>query len=490
MNEGTHPGIRSLLPLLLIAVLATVASGQTSAGVQGKWRTEMEQPGGRRIVVIMELTQDAEANRWTGNVRNSVAPQESEELRSVTVAERNVRFHTLTDVPGQNVQIRTDFDLVLRPAGDELRGTMKITMPGFQREMPLALTRVVEQAGAEGLRFQPARPFLGAWRAQPDRDDRQREIVLEILPDVEAYQGTLTDSGIGETVALRDLIIDDKERTISFNFRFAGAPFLSSFWGRWDEQRDRVRGSMSIGGRSQALAFDRISPGPESLLDDFATRRRQLVRKHAYDFGASLRVARWVPLYVLKEKVRNINDITSATFAFDAGLRFHLLDYLAVQARVVRGGLGFDTNAQNLGLFDPLDGSQGSGFTQALTTASHLKLDGYELSLLAFLGQSLLPQSKFNPYLIAVAGRTDWELTEDGRGSRRIEIFEVPLEGSDWTFGGGLGTEYSLSPRLSLEFEWVWAYTLTEDATKWSNVTQHWTNQHVLRFSLGGIFYF
>jgi hypothetical protein len=360
----------------------------------------------------------------------------------------------------------------------------------MQREAPVTLTRIVEQVGAGGFRFQPTRPFFGAWRTQPDRNDRKREIVLEVLPDGEEYRGSLTDTGLDETVALRDLVVNDADQSISFNFRFTGAPFLSSFWGRYDEQRDRVRGSMSIGGRSQAVTFDRTSPGPESLLDEFATDRRPLVRKHETRFAASLRGARWTPLYVLKDKVRNINDITTGGFGFDAGARFHLLDYLGLQVRYGRGSLGFDTNETNLGLFDPDTGAQGGGLSRPLTTDSTIDMEGIELSFVAFLGQSLFPQSKFNPFLTAVIGRTDWELNESGRGSRPLEIFEEPVVGTDWTVGGGLGTEYAVSRRFGLEFEWVWAYTGTQDETKWSDIAHQWTSQHVFRFSLGGIYWF
>jgi len=489
MNVGTHPVTRSILLLTLLAVLATVSFAQTSDTIAGRWRTEIEGPRGT-TVMILEFQQDAVTGGWNGNVRSSRSPDESEELLGITYADGTLRFHTMTEIPGQNMQARTDFNLRLRPAGDELGGQMSISIGGVQREMPLTLTRMVERAGAEGISYQAARPFIGSWKTQPDRDDREREIILEILPDGSEYYGTLTDSGIDQTVSVRDLVINDRENTISFNFRFEGAPFLSSFWGRYDDDRDRVRGSMSIGGRSQPMSFDRTSPGPDSLFDDLSTTRKPLVKKHDSRFAATARVGYWKPLYVLKEKVRNINDITTSKIALDAGLRFHLVDYLAVQARVVRGGLGFDTNAKNLGLFAPPDGPQSDGISRALTTDSYLKLDGYEFSIMAFLGQNIMPESKFNPYLIGMIGRTSWELTEDGRGGEIIQIFEVPLEGSDWSVGVGLGTEYAWSKRFGLELEWLWAYTMTSDETKWLDITNQWTSQHVYRLSLGGIVWF
>lgn len=489
MNVAQCPGIRFTLLVSLLAVLATASVAQTNESIAGRWRTEVEGPRGT-TTMILAFQMDVATGRWSGTVRSSRTPQEFEELQGVTFVDRMLRFHTITEIPGQNVEARTSFNFRLRPGGDELVGTMTISLPGMEQELPLTLTRMVERAGAEGMRFQPARPFIGNWRAEPDRDDRERELILEILPDGSAYHGTLTDSRLEQTVSLRDLVVNDTENTISFNFRFDGAPFLSSFWGRYDDDRDRVRGSLSIGGRSQAVSFDRTSPGPESLIDDLRTVRRPLPRKHDTKFAATARLGYWKPLYVLKENVRNINDITTSAGAVDASLRFYLLDYLALQARAMRGGVGFDTNERNLDLFDPVDGPQGDGLSVPLTTSAFLKLDGYEFSIAAYLGQSIMPQSKFNPYVIAVLGRTDWAVYDDGRGSEIVEIFEVPLEGTDWTVGGGLGTEYALSSRFGVELEWVWAYTSTEDDTKWRDVTFGWTSQHVYRLSIGGIFWF
>ncbi len=491
MNVGTRRGTISALLVILSAVLATAAAAQTAETIAGRWRTEIDGPRGK-TVMIMEFQFDPVSGRWNGNVRSSRTPQESDELLSISFVERRVRFHTLTQVPGMVEKVRTDFDLRLRTVGgnDELSGTLQLNLPGMQREQPLTLTKMVEAGGAEGIRFQASRPFVGSWRARPDRDDRERALTLEILPDAAAYRGTLTDTGLEQTVLTRDLVINDRDQSISFNFRFEGAPFLSSFWGRYDGDRDRVRGSMSVGGRSQPIVFERTSPGPESLLDDLTTRRRPLVRKHETLFAATARLSHWKPLYVLKEKVRNINDITTSEIALDVGVRYHLLDYLGLQARVVRGGVGFDTNERNLGLFHPDDGAQGDGLSQPLTTGSFLRLDSYEFSMVAFLGQNIAPSSKFNPYLVGVIGRTSWELLADGRGSDPIQIFEVPVTGTDWTFGGGVGTEYAISPRFGIELEWVWAFTSTEDETKWTDIANQWTNQHVFRLSLGGIFWF
>jgi hypothetical protein len=488
MNVGRRPGIRFVVPLIrfvvplvLLAVLATATHAQNNDGVAGKWRTEAAGPGGT-FVLLLQLQQDT-TGRWIGTIRNSREPDRIQELQAVDVDGGDVRFNVETELPQQNVTVRSRFLLTLRPLENKLKGTVEVTAPGMQQERPVEFDRVVEKAGASEVAYQSARPLVGAWSAEPDEDDEERELQIEILPDGEEYRGTLTDTGIDETVALRDLTISDN--SLSYNFRFEGAPFMSSFWGRYDPDQDQIRGSMSIGGRSQRMSFERTSPGPDDIPDEFGTEKKPLPKKHAFDFAVTGRAAYWVPLYIMKDNVRNINDITTPSFAWDVGLRYHLTDYLAVQVRYLHGGVGFDTNETNLGLFDPVDGPQGAGLSRALTTDSYLAMDSIEFQLVGYVGQNWFPTSRFNPYFIAAAGRTSWELTASGRGSETVAIFERSLDGSDWTFGGGLGTEYAFGDRFGLEAEWLWAYTLTGDDTVWTDTTYQWTNQHVFRFSLG-----
>jgi hypothetical protein len=486
MNVGTRPGTWSSALLTALIVMAAASTSLAQDGVAGTWRTEVEGMRGS-TVVIMTLEQDA-TGRWVGTMRSSRNREEVIELESVRVDGNRVNFRTSIEIPGQDVTVRSEYDLRLNPVDDRLKGEVAASVPGMgTQEADLEFTRVIEKIGGDDISFIADRPVVGAWSARPDDDDEEREIQLRILGEGNEYRGTLTDTGIDETVELRDLGVNEQEQTVSFNFRFDGAPFMSSFWGRYDEENDRLRGSMSIGGRSQPLTFDRTSSGPESLFEE---QEEPLPVKHPGKFAVSGRLSYWQPLYVLKEKVRNINDITTAKVAFDLGFRYHVIDYLAFQVRYVRGGLGFDTNERNLGLFDPVDGPQGGGFSDPLTTDSELTMDGFEFSVVGFLGQSLFPESKFNPYLIGVAGRTDWTLTVSGRGSDPVAIAEQPLEGTDWTFGGGLGTEYALTTNVGLEFEWLWAYTTTQDDTVWLDTTEQWTSQHVFRFSAGAVIWF
>ena len=486
MNVAKRPVTWFVLPLLLLPLLAAPAAAQNADGVAGKWRTEMEGPGGK-IVLILQLQQDA-TGRWLATLKNNRAPDQIGEGKGVAVDGTRVTFYTEDRVPQMDATLRSEFDLKLRPVEDKLKGSIMVKMPGMEREQPMEFSRIVEKAGAAEISYQASRPFIGEWRTRPDDDDKEREIQLEILPDGDAYQGTLTDTGIDQTVALRDLAA--KDTSVSFNFRFDGAPFMSSFWGRYDPERDELRGSMSIGGRSQPMYFERTSPGPDDVADEFGTEKKPLPKKHDARFAASARLAYWAPMYVMKDEVRNINDITTTSMGFDLGARFYLVDYLALQARYVRGGVGFDTNEKNLGLFDPVTGSQGGGMSAALGTDSYLAMNGFEFTVVGYLGQHISPNSRFNPYIIGSIGITDWELTEGERGTDIVSIYEEDLTGSDWTFGGGLGTEYAIGEHLGLEFEWLWTYTTCEDETKWEDITYQWTNQHVHRISLGAIWWF
>lgn len=484
MNVGTRLGLGTTL-LVTAFTLAAVAGASAADGIAGKWRTETAGPRGK-VIQIVEFTQD-DTGRWVGTTRSNTDPDTVLDLEAVKVDGNQVSFRRNETMGDSSMKLL--FDLRLRPVEDKLAGNVEVSGPGFERTMPVEFTRVVERVEADGVRFDRARPVLGSWSGQPDDKDKTREIQFDILPDADGYQGTITDTGVDATVAMRDLDVKDGN-VVSFNFRFEGAPFMSTFWGRYDEVRDEIRGTMSVGGRSQPLYLERTSEGPDDVQDEFSERKEPLPIKHPSLFAATVRLSSWQPLYVLKEKVRNINDITTSAWAVDGGVRVHLVDYLAVQARYARGGVGFDTNEKNLGLFNPVDGPQGDGLSAPLTTDSFISMDGFEVSLVGYLGQNIIPDSKFNPYLIGLIGKTSWELTEDGRGSNIIEIFEEPVEGTDWTFGGGLGTEYAVSERFGLELEWLWAFTGTSDELIWTDTTHQWTNQHVFRFSLGGIYWF
>ncbi len=206
-------------------------------------------------------------------------------------------------------------------------------------------------------------------------------------------------------------------------------------------------------------------PAPAELA---TTRTRQ---KHPHLLAVSAHGGWRVPVRILKENKRNINDIMSSTTGFDAGLRCYLLDGLAVGARYARGGLDLTDNTLDL-----------AGLN--LTGDEYLKLDSYTVWFSAYLGNALLPDSRFNPYLTLSASRYDWAFTQGGRDGETYVILETPVMGKDVGLAGGIGCEYALGNRLSLETEWIWNYVLTElDRT--DGVFGVWTNTHYWNLGLG-----
>jgi hypothetical protein len=266
------------------------------------------------------------------------------------------------------------------------------------------------------------------------------------------------------------------ETSVSFNFRPEGTPFPASFFGNYLPEDDILRGTFSIAGRSSPLTrFERTSPLPASLQPTEGEEEEPGRQRHQHSFGISARASYFLPIHVLQDDSRNINDITTGEFNWDASVRWYVLDGLALVGRYFRGGLGFDTNDKNLSLFEGL----------GLNSESYLKLDGLELALNGYFGNALFPTSRFNPYISLVAGKTDWALSQQGRGSDPVLIDDTPVEANSWHFAGGLGTEYELSSRFFIEAEWLWRYTLTQDEDLWPNPDEFWTNTHYWALSLG-----
>jgi len=210
-----------------------------------------------------------------------------------------------------------------------------------------------------------------------------------------------------------------------------------------------------------------------------------LVRRHPRPFGVSARGSYLLPVKILKENQRNINDLFKPNTAFDAGVCWYPLDGLRVAARAMRGGLKMTDNAYDLRGHLPPANSPFS-VTPPLTPSTFLKMDTVSLSLSAFLGNALFPGSRFNPYLTGMGSRASWKLSVDGRSGAAHEILDVPLEGTNFGVGGGLGTEYDLSGPLMLDFEWTWQYVFTSMDSQFPE----WTNTHFWDLSLGLIYTF
>jgi len=497
MNQGIRPGTRlAWLLLIVVSLGAAVASAAEDTDFSGRWRAKLSSPQGDEIIVVMDLSQDV-AGAWTGTMRSSQARDRSITLSNLVVGGGQVQFSIkLPEFPG----VRQDYVGEISDDGQTLDGSLHVENPQGSFDMPLEFSKVATEAAAGPApaeespvaRFDPSNPLTGRWTARPSDKEKERELHLELgLDSAGEWAGRLTDTGTDESNTLRDIEMGDN--TVSFNFRPEGAPFLASFWGRYLPEEDEIRGSLSLGGRSQPLTFTRLGPAPGAQEDLFAEEKEPLPRKHFKPLGVVAHGSYWHPLYVIKEGVRNINDITTSSWAWDAGLRWYVLDTFAVGGRYVRGGVGFDTNAQNLALFDPTTnppGPQSDGLRPPITKDAFIAMNGFEFTMAGYVGPVLFPNSKFNPYVTGLIGRMDWELNVDGRGSEVITLRDEPVQGTDWTFGGGLGTEYAISQRIGLEFEWTWAYTVTQDDQLWPDTTYQWTSQHVFRFSFGGIVWF
>jgi hypothetical protein len=317
--------------------------------------------------------------------------------------------------------------------------------------------------------------LAGTWRALMKTPQGDLEIVLNLSQTEGQWSGSISDPTGSETdLTLEALSVSDN--TISFNFRPPGTPFPASFFGNYLREDDVIRGTFSIAGRSSPLTrFERTSELPASLrpAEGEEPRGRQ---RHLHNFAVSARISYWQPIHILEDDARNMNSITTGKLNFDASARWYILDGFGVFVRYFRGGLGFDTNAYNLSLFQD---------RVALNNESYLKLDGFDIGFNAYVGNALFPDSRFNPYLTFIAGKTDWTLFETGRGSAVLSYDDKPFDGSAWHGGGGLGTEYELSSRLAIEAEWLWRLTFTSDENLWPDTTTLWSNTQTWCLSLG-----
>ncbi len=291
------------------------------------------------------------------------------------------------------------------------------------------------------------------------------------------WAGTLDDPTMGETVVTN---LKVSETRISFTFKPESAPFPLNFFGSYIAGDDRVTGTFSLHGNSRFVKFERV-PGTDVNNMGLAIEPAAPVRiRHDYHFAVTARVSYWAALHVIQDEVKTINDLTTGDVNFDGTAKWFVLDGFNIFGRYYRGGQGMTDNADELARFADIN----------LSADSYLKLDGWELGVVGYLGNIMMPESSFNPYLTAAIGQTSWELSEGGRGTTVIVKDLAPFTGTDLTFAFGLGTEYELSSSLALEFEWLWRYFLTEDDTLWQDTEELWSNTHVWALSAGLTFGF
>ena len=215
-----------------------------------------------------------------------------------------------------------------------------------------------------------------------------------------------------------------------------------------------------------------------------ATGHGRLKHPSLLAFSAGARLL--APVHILKEETYDINDLTDFGSAVVGEVLFYPLDQLSIAVGGMRGGFDFtDSKPGEMARINAsLEGSP-------LSPDSYLRLDGGYAMLTAYLGNSMTPHSRLNPYVRAGVLYIDWEMLDDGRDGRTLVWQDKVMSGTDWGVGGGLGTEYRLGRHISLDADLFWGYLLTGDEIKWEGFQDpdsgsfYWTNTHFLSFTLG-----
>ena len=278
----------------------------------------------------------------------------------------------------------------------------------------------------------PAGVWVGRVQA-PDGEDSQ--VTLTLDKQGTDWQATIEDPFVevvrGENVKVTDTMI-------SFTFRPKDAPFPNHFSGTYIAADDRVSGSFSQRGASRFVKFMRDpSTVTLGLGPDGEPIKPPRVR-HDYKFAITGRVSFWSSFHVVKDEVYNINTLTKSAWNFDGAFKWYAMDGFCIFLRGYRGGQGFTDDQNNLSNYEDI----------GLTSDSYLKLDGWEIGVMGYLGGVMLKNSRFNPYLTAAAGNSYWELTAAGRGTEVLSLDDEEFKGTDFAFAGGLGTEYQLSSQV------------------------------------------
>jgi hypothetical protein len=314
----------------------------------------------------------------------------------------------------------------------------------------------------------PAGEWVGKVKT-PDGDEV--EILLNLDNAAGTWTGTLEYPLVGETTVM-DLRVTDTR--ISFTFKVGGTPIPSHFSGSYIAGDDRVTGTFSLRGNSRFVKFNRV-PGSEVMPIAPGEEPREPARvRHPYKFAATARFSWWAALHVTKDDYYVINDMTRSTANFDGAVKWFPLDGFNIFARYFRGGHNFTDDPVKLGQYEEI----------GLSADSYLKLDGFEIGVMGYLGNKIMRNSKFNPYLTGAFGQVDWALQASGRGSETLQEGLYPFEGTDLSAAFGIGTEYEINRRIVLEFEWLWRYFLTEDDKKWDpDLT--WSTTHAWSLSAG-----
>ncbi len=345
---------------------------------------------------------------------------------------------------------------------DRRRGIVSVVL--------LAALALMLWSPAAGLAADPEGEWVGKVKGP---DNKDVEIKLAMKNDGGTWKASLTDQTLGE-VTLTDVKVSGNN--ISFKFQPEGVPYPATFAGIYDPEHDRLSGTFAVRGSSRFVKFKRISGGDMEVKEE---EPKEPVRiRHDFRFGLNGRVSQWAALHVVKDETYNMNASTSSTLNYDGAVKIFIQDGFCVYGRYYHGGQDFTDDPAVIGQWPEL----------GISSDSYLKLDGWEIGVMGFLGNKLSKTSAFNPYLTAAAGQVSWELNRGDRGSEVLVLERHPLEGTDMAFSGGLGTEYEVNQKLQLELEIVWRFFKTEDDALWSDVDKDWSNTHVWGISFGATY--
>jgi len=313
----------------------------------------------------------------------------------------------------------------------------------------------------------------GEWTGTMKTPDGQEvEILLVLDQQGSAWSGTLESENIGESTVSGLKVTGTR---ISFTFKPEGAAFPAHFSGSYIAGDDRITGTFSLRGNSRFVKFSRV-PGSEVVtLAPGAEPVEKARIRHDYKMALTARASYWAALHVVKDETYNINTLTVGDWSFDGTLRFFLMDGFNIFLRGYRGSQKTTSDQSKLNPYNDI----------GLVSQSTWKLDGIEFGIMGYLGNVMMRNSKFNPYLTAAAGIVQWELTEGARGTEVIELDQQPFKGEDPAVALGLGTEYEINKHFALELEWLWRYFMTGDDTKWPDPDNTFSNTHAWSLSFG-----
>lgn len=470
MTLGTNPKVMSIMTVAILAtVFCGVSLGQDDTDPSGIWEAKMSGPGGEMTLTLELENTDGE---WSGQLSDGLTA--AIPLNNIRTSGNRVQFEYNSPRRG----IALSFSGTIDAQNRILDGG--VSAAGADNMNPLRFLRRVDsiQADDGGKKYRVGSGPAGIWIGRVrSADGEENQVTLTLDNENGDYIATLEDPFVnsirGENVKVTDTMI-------SFTFRPTGADYPSHFTGTYIAADDRVSGSFSQRGTSRFVKFRRDpSTVILGLTPDGEIIEPARVR-HQHNFAITGRLSYWAALHMVKDETYNLNAMTTSQLNYDGAVRYHIMDAFAVYGRYYHGGFGFTSDESKLANFEDI----------GLSADSNLKLDGWEIGLTGYFGNTFNEDSRFNPYMTTAFGKVSWEVTEEGRGSEIIAIDEDPLTGKDYAFGFGLGTEYELRPNINLEFEWMWRYFMTKDDTTWINVDEDWGNNHAWGLSAGVTYLF